>query len=186
MRRVSDVPVDPRVVPVAEGYRIEVFADTDDVTADDVLALWASEAVLSSGEAARRVHETHLVATDESTGRLAAVTTTYLQRNPQLAMDLWYYRAYTSVEHRMTNVAVQITDAGRRHLEQRFVSGVDTRGAGVVFEVENESLRRHFNQALWLPLEFTFIGENAHGDHVRVRYFPGATVPTAPPAVRAR
>ncbi len=31
--------------------------------------------------------------------------------------------------------------------------------------------------ALWLPADFTFIGENAKGDHVRVHYFPGAHVP---------
>ena len=62
---------------------------------------------------------------------------------------------------------------------QRFTSGADTRGAGIIFEVENEGLKRGFPEALWLPEEFSFIGENAHGDHVHVHYFPGATVPIA-------
>ena len=35
----------------------------------------------------------------------------------------------------------------------------------------------YFNQAKWMPTEFTFIGENAKGDHVRVHYFPGARAP---------
>jgi hypothetical protein len=34
------------------------------------------------------------------------------------------------------------------------------------------------NKALWLPADFTFIGENELGAHVRVHWFPGARVPT--------
>jgi hypothetical protein len=54
---------------------------------------------------------------------------------------------------------------------------LDPRGIGIIYEVENEGLKRHFPLALWLPTEFTFIGENAKGDHVRVHYFPGALAP---------
>lgn len=50
----------------------------------------------------------------------------------------------------------------------------------MIFEVENEGLKEYFNGALWLPLEFTFVGENERGDHVRVRYFPGALAPAPP------
>jgi hypothetical protein len=28
-----------------------------------------------------------------------------------------------------------------------------------------------------MPTDFTFIGENDRGDHVRVHYFPGAEAP---------
>jgi hypothetical protein len=38
-------------------------------------------------------------------------------------------------------------------------------------------LKRHFDDALWLPTDFTFIGENQRGDYVRVHYFPGALAP---------
>ena len=46
-----------------------------------------------------------------------------------------------------------------------------------IYEVENEGLKRHFDDALSLPTDFTFIGENQRGDHVRVHYFPGALAP---------
>ena len=38
-------------------------------------------------------------------------------------------------------------------------------------------VKRHFDDALWLPTDFTSIGENQRGDHVRVHYFPGALAP---------
>ena len=38
-------------------------------------------------------------------------------------------------------------------------------------------VKRHFDDALWLPTDFTSIGENQRGDHVRVHYLPGALAP---------
>jgi len=53
---------------------------------------------------------------------------------------------------------------------------VRTRAPGILFELENEGMRAYFNKALWLPADFTFIGENELGDHLRVHWFPGAKV----------
>ncbi len=159
-----------------EGYRIELFAEQDGVSAEDVLALWDRELPLAEEERGRRIHEVLLVATTDG-GELVGVSSAYLQQNEQLAMDLWYYRAFVASGHRQSNVAVNLALIGRDHLEQRFVSGADPRAGGMVYEVENEGLKRHFDDALWLPTDFTFIGENERGDHVRVRYFPGALAP---------
>lgn len=162
-----------------EGYRIELFAEQDGVSAEDVLALWGRELPLADEERGRRIHEVLLVATTDG-GELVGVSSAYLQQNEQLAMDLWYYRAFVASGHRQSNVAVNLALIGRDHLEQRFVSGADPRAGGMVYEVENEGLKRHFDDALWLPTDFTFIGENERGDHVRVRYFPGALAPDPP------
>jgi hypothetical protein len=163
-----------------EGYRIDPFAEQDSVGEQDVIDLWARESVVGPEEAQRRVHEVLLVATSDEEGELVGVSSAYLQRNAQLRMDLWYYRAFVATAHRKSNVAVTLAMQGRDHLQQRFVSGEDTRGAGAVYEVENEGLKRYFNDALWLPTDFLFIGENERGDHVRVRYFPGALAPDPP------
>ena len=80
----------------------------------------------------------------------------------------------------MSNVAVMLALIGRDDLQERFVTRQDERGSGLLYEVENEGLKRHFPDALWLPTDFTFIGENERGDHVRVRYFPGALAPEPP------
>jgi hypothetical protein len=162
------------------GYRIELFAEQDAVSERDVLDLWARENVVGEAEAQRRILEVLLVGIHERDG-LVGVSSAYLKRNAQLDMQLWHYRAFVSSEHRMSNVAVLLALDGRDHLEELFVSGTDTRGPGVLYEVENEGLKRYFPQALWFPTLLTFIGENPTGAHVRVRYFPGAKAP-GPPA----
>jgi hypothetical protein len=166
----SDTP------PLEDRYRIVPMAEAGSSAADDVLALWAREGAVPEQEARRRVHEVHLVAIEESEG-LVGVSSAYLKRNTQLRLDLWYYRAFVAQAHRQSRLAVQLALRGRDLLEGRFVSGEDTRAPGIIYEVENPGLKQYFNKALWLPTDFTFIGENERGDHVRVHYFPGAQAP---------
>ncbi len=159
-----------------DNYLVERFDEQDAVGPDDVIALWQREGVVNAEEAERRAHEILLVATEER-GDLAGVATAYLKRNEQLRMDLWHFRLFVAGAHRMSNVAVNLALRGRDLLEKRFASGEDPRAAGMIYEIENEGLKRHFDEALMLPPGFTFIGENARGHHVRVRYFQGALAP---------
>jgi hypothetical protein len=161
--------------PLEDPYRIVPMADVEGA-ADKVLALWAREGVVPEVEARRRIHEVHLVAVDGADG-VVGVSSAYLQRSAQLAIDLWYYRAFVSKAHRRSTLAVHLALQGRDLLEGRFVNGEDTRAPGVIYEVENPGLKQYFNKALWMPTDFTFIGENDRGDHVRVHYFPGAEAP---------
>lgn len=161
------------------GYRIDLFAEQEAVDGRAVVDLWTREGVVVAGEAQRRVREVLLVATDAG-GAPVGLSSAYLQRNEQLRLDLWYYRAFVADAHRRSNVAVTLALMGRDHLENLFVTGQDARGAGILYEVENEGLKRHFNDALWLPTDFTFMGENQREDHVRVRYFPGARAAEPP------
>jgi hypothetical protein len=161
---------------LGDRYRILPFDQADAVAAEDVIAFWEREGAVGGEEANRRVHEVHLIVTERDQ-EVVGVSSAYLQRNPQLRMDLWYYRAYVGREHRMSDLAGLLAIQGRDLLKGRFSRGEDTRAAGIVYEVENDGLKRYFNLALWLPTEFTFIGENQRGDHVRVHYFPGAQVP---------
>ena len=162
-----------------EGYRIEPFSEQSDVTEQDVLELWRREDVIPDAEAQKRVHEVHLVASHSDDG-LVGLSSAYLRRNEQLHLELWYYRAYVATAHRMSNVAVNLAVTGRDLLQERFVSGRDVRGQGIVYVVENEGLKRYFDQALWIPAGVTFIGVNAKDDHIRVRYFPGALAAEPP------
>jgi hypothetical protein len=161
--------------PLGEGYEVRPFPESG-ITPEDVLELWARETGISAGEARKRVNQVQLVAVNES-GGLAGISTAYVQRNAQLRMDLWHYRTYVAVAERNHSLSGRLALAVRDHLEQRFITGEDTRAAGMAFEVENEGLKSYFNRALWLPLNFPFIGENSRGAHVRVHFFPGARVP---------
>lgn len=165
------------VYELEDRYRIVPFAAARDegVTPDDVIAFWGAEGAVAGDEANRRVHEVLLVALERDRG-IAGVSTAYLQRNAQLRTDLHYYRAFVGAEHRMGDLAGMLAVTGRDLLEARFTDGEDTRATGVAYEVENDGLKRYFNKALWLPTDFTFIGENERGDHVRVHWFPGARI----------
>lgn len=169
----NELMVSPDLAP---GYRVVPFAEQDEVSDEDVIAFWQREARIPAAEANRRILEVLLIGINDRDG-LCGVSSAYLARNPQLDMQLWYYRAFVGSAHRLSNVAVQLALQGRDLLQERYVQGTDTRGAGVLYEVENEGLKSYFNQALWEPTMLIFIGENEKGDHVRVRYFPGARAP---------
>jgi hypothetical protein len=158
------------------GCRVEVFADSEDVSSDDVLALWQREGAMPEAEARRRIHEVLNVVIHEDDG-LVALSTAYLERNAQLRMDLWYFRVFVSTAHRHTHIATQLNFHNRDLLEGRFVSGDDTRAGGIAFALENQGMAMYYNLAVWLPADYKYIGDNEAGDHVRVHYFPGAEVP---------
>jgi hypothetical protein len=166
--------------PLEYRYRIEMLEQSDSVTTDDVLAFWKREKAVDEEKALRRIHEVKLVAI---TGdhEVAGVSSLYMERNAQLRMDVWNYRTYVGDAHRMSSLAAQLIIRNRDLLESRFVSGEDTRAQGVLFDLENEGMQRHLNNAYWPPSDFTFIGENKRGHHRRVHYFPGARVPIPVP-----
>jgi hypothetical protein len=163
--------------PLEDRYRIVPLHEGEEASADEVIRFWEREGALPEpDEAHRRVEEVGLVALDLD-GTVAGVSTVYLARNAQLRMDLWHYRTFVGEAHRRSNLAAQLIFRNCDRLEERFVSGDDTRAGGMLFELEHDGMKAYFNKALWLPADFTFIGENEFGDHVRVHYFPGATVP---------
>lgn len=164
--------------PLDPGYRIEQLDQQDAIGHQDIIDLWTREGTVSPGTAARRVHDVLFVCVDERDGPVA-VGSAYLQRNLQLRMDLWYYRTFTAREHRMSNAGLLLALRSRDLLEQRYVDGRDTRGAGLAYEVQNAGLRTQ-GDPQWFPIGITFLGENEQGDHLRVRYFPGARAPGPP------
>ncbi len=155
--------------PISDEYAFGPPADTA-----EVVALWEREADIRAEEAARRVAEIEIVATHG--GEVVGVSSTYLQRNEQVGLDLWYVRVFVAEAHRSSNVAIHLLVHARERLEQRFLSGEDRRGIGFVAEIEHPGLRRQFPQAVWPTQRITFVGERASGAHVYLRYFPGAVL----------
>lgn len=158
------------------GYEISPFEDQSVVSSDDVLSLWTLEAGLPLYEAQRRLGELLLVAS-AADGSLAGIATAYLVHNDQLQADMWHLRAFVPHAHRKSSIAVSLAVGGRSRLVERYVSGEEPRGLGVIFEVENEGLKRAFPRGLWWPTDVTFIGVSPRGAHVRVHYFPGVHAP---------
>ena len=158
------------------GPRIERFSEQDVVDARAVADFWIREGALDPAEAHRRVAEVLLVAVGGD-GEIAGVTTAYLRHSARLRMPMWHFRGYVGVAHRRSMTGLRLGVRGREALSGDFTSGRDTRASGIVYEVENEDLKRAFPRAHWTTMDCLFIGENEYGDHVRVHYFPGARAP---------
>jgi hypothetical protein len=157
-------------------YSIDLFAEQDTVGPDDVIDLWIREGAVDPTEARRRVSEVLVVARAPD-GAPVGISTTFLSRSEQLRAELWHTRVFVAAAHRESGLAIELARTARDHLCERYASGSDRRGIGVLFEVESEILKRFIPQAVWPHTQFVFIGENARGDHVRVFYFPGALAP---------
>lgn len=162
------------------GYRILRFAEQSDIGAEDVTGAWVEEGGLTAAQAERRLPEVLSVAVGPD-GRLAGITTAFLARNEQVRADMWHFRGLVLAAHRNSRIGLAQSVAGRDWLTERYVSGQDRRGLGIVYEVENEGLKRHFPHGIWYETDFILIGENRHGAHVRVHYFPGALAPEPVP-----
>lgn len=175
--------VRPREVPaiplsrwmVDDGPELLVFGEQDRVTAQDVVDLWTGEGVLPPDEAQRRVEQVAIVAVQGD--RVVGVTTTYLGDSAQLGVPVHYGRGFVAASERRKATAGRLLIRLREHLEERFVTGRDTRAAALVLEVENPVLRTMLPEATWPGSDFTWIGTNERGDDVRVKWFPGARVP---------
>lgn len=159
-------------------YTIEPFAESP-VTEQDVLDLWEREGVFAPEGAEKRLLELLLVASHDADG-LVGVSSAYLKRNDRLAMDLWHFRVLVADSHRWSNLAARLASEARDLFSRRFTSGEDRRAQGMIFEVENEGLRRTKNLAVWRHTDFVFVGEREDGAHLRVFYFPGALAPDPP------
>jgi hypothetical protein len=163
---------------VSPDYTIEPFAESG-FGERDVLDLWEREGVFVPEGPEKRLPEVLLVGSRE--GELVGVSSTYLKRNRQLGMTLWHFRVFVAADHRGGNLAARLASGARDQVERRFTSGEDRRAQGMMFEVENEGLKRDMNRAVWRHTDFVFFGvRRDDGAHLRVFYFPGALAPDPP------
>jgi hypothetical protein len=158
--------------PLAEGLEVVPFGEPG-AGRDDVMAFWAGEGAVTEGAMENRADEV-IFAGVERGERVVAASTAYAEQNERLGMEMWHVRVGVGSEHRRSSLAIHLAIRGRELLAERFAAGQGP--PGIVYEVENVGLRTHHNQARWLHTDFTFIGLNRAGAHLRVHYFAGATV----------
>lgn len=164
--------------PLEERYRMELMADSG-LDPERVVEFWVGNGALPEDQARERLAEVVHVAID-SDGTLAGVSTTYLERNAQLRLQMWHQRGFVGEPHRHSAIGMQFAIRGIDHFEDGFTSGRDTRAPGIIQEIENPGIKRYFNRGTEPATDMTFIGENERGDHVRVHWFAGAIVPARP------
>ena len=128
-----------------------------------------------SEEVARGRAQQAVVVARGDDGAIVAVSTAAEGFSRQLGRRFWFTRVFVGEPARRQHLAMETFAAARDTLEARFVQGEDPDCIGIVVEVESPVLKAHRNQAVWQTGP-VFFGRNARGDHLRVYYFPGATI----------
>lgn len=158
------------------GYSIDLFSGSA-FGEEDVIEMWTAEGALPADAARERATEVTMIAAAEGERLPAGVCTTYVAHYERLRVDLWSYRTFVAAGHRESDLARHLLYRTIDHLSERFTSGEDTRAPGMLMVVQSPLLKRHQNRAIWRQTRFHYIGDSPRGDHVRVHWFPGATVP---------
>jgi hypothetical protein len=173
--RLREFPDDLEAMfPFPAGYRIHDRGEGP--SAEEIVALWREEGLLSDDEARRRLDEIVGVATAPD-GTLAGVATAFLTRVEQLRLDLWATRALVADAHRRSNLATHLYLRATDVLRSSYASGVDQRGHGMLVELENEGVQRMIPLAEWPFAPSRYVGDRTGGVPRYVEWFDGAQVP---------
>ena len=165
-------------------YRLEPVWPTP--TADvqqDVVRFWLAESALPSlASAQARAPELLVVARDPN-GQIAGVSTAVRVFVSQLGFECFYYRTFVGRAHRArgllsTGVFWSLLRTSYGVLNERFRHGRDPGVLGIYAEIENASLMRVCEEAVWQDqgMNAVYIGRTPDGRHVRVWYFDSARV----------
>ena len=150
---------------------------------DEVVRFWLATGALSdSATAQKRSAQLAVVARDVD-GQVAGVSTAVRVLVDQLGCECFYYRTFIAPEARVrglrsTELVWQVLHESYRLLDERFRRGVDREVLGLYAEMENRSIIRRRNEAVWKDhgMNFVFIGRTANGNHKRVWYFSDARI----------
>lgn len=161
-----------------------VWQAPSEVVRQDVVRFWLAEAALPDlATANARSHQMLVVARDSS-GQIGGVSTAVRAFVPLLGFHCFFYRTYVGRDHRTrglrsTGVFWEILRESYGLLNERFVRGCDPGVLGLYAEIENQSLIKVTNEAIWQHrgMNIVYIGRKRDGSHLRVWYFKGARIP---------
>jgi hypothetical protein len=166
-------------------YQLEgVWPTPSDSVREEVVKFWHTELPMSDLTATQeRAHQLLVVARDPD-GHVAGVSTALRMRVDRLGFKCFFYRTFVGMVHRTrgirsTELVWDILQESYRILNNRFHLGFDPDTLGVYAEMENSTIMRVRNEAVWQDngMNFVFIGKTQNGQHIRVWYFDGARIP---------
>ena len=166
-------------------YRLEGVwpAPTAEVRGEVVNFWLAESAIPDLSVAQERAHQLLIVARAPDC-QVAGVSTAQRMHVDQLGFECFYYRTFVGQSHRTlgirsTGLVWKILGKSYRLLNERFQQGDDPGVLGLYAEMENPSIMRVRNEAIWQEdgMNFVFIGRTQEGRHKRIWYFDGARIP---------
>ena len=154
-------------------YLKNVWENKDPEVREEIIRFWLSEKVLPEEQARQRVNQVFLIARD-TVDNIVGINTVYKQYNKQLENFFYYYRTYVTPRARKFQMTAEMMLEVKDYLEDRYIDKIDTEVIGMFLQVENETIKKKLNLAVWPGINFVYIGKNQRGDHLRVYYFKNA------------
>lgn len=142
--------------------------------ANDAINLWTS-AGLSQDQARQRLNELVLVVRAKD-GQLAGVATAVKSYFQQIQNYVYGYRCYIRSEFRAPALDTQMLVRTKQFLQERSQQEKENRCVGILTIVENEVIKQHWKQAVWLGADMIYIGNTPEGHHIRIGYFQNAWI----------
>lgn len=160
-----------------EGIQIvDVWRKANEQDKSDVRGFWIDQGAIQDNTVIEQRLPQLCVLARSGDGQLLGVTTVFEQYNEQLKNRFFNMRMFVGSDARRERIGFGLIHKLIETLESRFVSGEYQECIGVLFELENDALKKARNEAIWPTTGFVYVGNNARGDHVRVRYFKGARI----------
>lgn len=161
-------------------YRLEsVWNDHTPDLIDEIIAFWTTENALPPDENAQDRAKQAVVLARDGDGRIVGTSTAHLRIVPRLALPMFYYRMYSSPDHRGQRAGYAMLEKTQAVLEAYTRTHANQRALGIVLEVENKTYSGRYPQAAW-PMNFNFIGYSPRKLPIYAYYFAGAEL--LPPA----
>jgi len=134
-----------------------------------------NKAMVDAGKAAQRAAQVVCIARDD--GKLVGVSTAYPRIVPMLRQPMYYYRNWIAPDHRSQGMSIPFINASFNEIERQELAKEKPLCIGVIVQLENKRLAKHYDEAFWPQSKFTYAGLSKDGYVIRVRYFEGIRLP---------
>ncbi|MEP7043108.1 MAG: hypothetical protein ABI843_08590 [Dokdonella sp.] len=144
-----------------------------------IRAFWLREgAINDEAQIGERVKQVVMHACSAD-GSVAGVCTAVVATPVQLGQPMYYWRTFVGANWRSTSLVMSLLKRSCTLLEE-YARAHDYPCIGVVLELENTRFREKGRMAQWWNPRFVYIGRSARGLDMRVHYFKGAKLKSAP------
>jgi len=154
-----------------------VYQNVDGELGERILEFWTTHKALPANVNSRhRLDEIVVVA--ECDDRVIGVSTVVPLHYPRLKLRLFNFRCFVDPDYRRDKVAAEMLNLTYESLNQRFSEGTDPSVVGLMAVAQNPGLRLQHNHAVWPNTGLVFIGYDANGFPMRLKYFDEARIET--------
>jgi hypothetical protein len=156
-----------------KGYRLtSVFKQIDSSLKDEIITLWTAGMAVPPGEAERRVQEVAYIVRNPE-GRLAGVSTVYLQKFMAEELPFYFMRMYIRPEDRGVFGLCKLVSRKTREFLAAFKQP-DCSPKGVIIIIENPKYLRKGNIKSLEERGWKYFGQGPRGNHIWYDCFDGS------------